>query len=402
MVDPQGASLAFAAGGSTPPPPPPSGSEAAAILLMLIGEDEAAQVLGRLDPAEVEALGGAMYSVADVSELEVNAVLDEFVIRARKRTTLGFGVDRQIKGMMERALGPDRAGTILGRIAPPTKGPSLEALKWMEPRAIAALVEGEHPQLIALVLAHLEPPAAADVLQLLSEDLQPQIIQRVATLGPVTQEALEDIERLPPLALIRGLANADDGNEIGLMGGHGLGAHQMIRLCMVGAALGMADDDMGAEAVGDHLGGNIAGMRAGGVLVAILRADHQRAVIAQRRCHVEQCRGRADQRIHLFRQCALDALCHGLDLIERGTGAVHLPVSGNKRSNIRRHAYPIPFVLRPPVAAPLPSAVSRPIIATETLPEIPGYSFNLSRQQMVQKSGPKVQNDGQFLKICRY
>jgi len=197
MVDPQGASLAFSPANPPAPSTAPTGSAAAAILLMLIGEAEAAEVLGRLDPTEVETLGGAMYGVADVSENEINGVLDEFVLRARERTTLGFGAERQIKGMMERALGPDRAGTILGRIAPQAaKGPSLESLKWMEPRAIAGLVESEHPQLIALVLAHLEPPIAADVLQLLDEEIQPQIIHRIAKLGPVTAEALEDVERL--------------------------------------------------------------------------------------------------------------------------------------------------------------------------------------------------------------
>lgn len=198
MVDPQGAALDFGQGATQPPPMPtgPIGSKAAAILLMLLGEEEAADVLGRLDPAEVEHLGGAMFGVADVSEREVNSVLDEFVCRARERTTIGFAADGHIKGMMERALGPDRAGTILSRITPPTRSPSLEALQWMEPKAVAALVEHEHPQLIALVLAHMEPPAAADVLQLLDEDMQPQIIQRVATLGPVTDEALEDVERL--------------------------------------------------------------------------------------------------------------------------------------------------------------------------------------------------------------
>ena len=191
----------------------PQGSAAAAILLMLLGEEEAADVLGRLDPAEVEHLGGAMFTVADVSEREVNAVLDDFVSRARQRTTIGFAADGHIKGVMERALGPERAGTILSRITPPTRAPSLEALKWMDPKTIAALIEHEHPQLMALVLAHLDPPIAADVLQLLHEELQPQLVHRVATLGPVSAEALEDIERLllRPVAKPQGGASAKRG-----------------------------------------------------------------------------------------------------------------------------------------------------------------------------------------------
>ena len=85
-------------------PVAPSGSQAAAILLMLLGEEEAATVLSRLEPDEVQLLGGAMFGVANISEREIEGVFDVFVDRARVRTTLGFGVERQIKGMMHKAL----------------------------------------------------------------------------------------------------------------------------------------------------------------------------------------------------------------------------------------------------------------------------------------------------------
>ncbi|WP_419827961.1 flagellar motor switch protein FliG [Sphingomonas sp.] len=175
---------------------PPAGSSAAAILLMLLAEDEAAQVLGRLDPDEVQQLGTAMFGVADVSEEEVDNVLDQFVGRARERTTIGFGADGQIRTMMERALGAERAENMLARITPPTRQSALDSLKWMDAKTIAALVETEHPQIAALVLAHLEPGVAADVLQLLEEDVQADVVYRVATLGPVSHEALDDLERL--------------------------------------------------------------------------------------------------------------------------------------------------------------------------------------------------------------
>jgi len=185
----------------------PTGSQAAAILLMLLGEEEAAQLLGRLDPQEVQHLGAAMFGVADVSETQVNGVLDQFVTRAKERTSIGFGADDQIKGMMERALGHERAENMLARITPPTRAASLDSLKWMDPRTIANLIEHENPQIMALVLAHLDAPIAADVLQLLDEDLQPDLIQRVAMLGPVTSEAIEDLEQI----LLRPVAPAKSG-----------------------------------------------------------------------------------------------------------------------------------------------------------------------------------------------
>lgn len=177
-------------------PVAPTGSSAAAILLMLLGEEEAATVLSRLDPDEVQHLGGAMFNVANISENEIDGVFDVFVDRAKARTTLGFGVERQIKGMMHKALGQDKADQVLQRITPVQHTTALENLKWMDARQIANLIEFEHPQIAAIVLAFLDAQRAADVLQLLPDDMQADLVYRVATMGPVTETALEELDEL--------------------------------------------------------------------------------------------------------------------------------------------------------------------------------------------------------------
>ena len=174
----------------------PSGSSAAAILMMLLGEEEAATVLSRLDPDEVQHLGGAMFNVANISENEIDGVFDVFLDRAKARTTLGFGVERQIKGMMHKALGQDKADQVLQRITPVQHTTALENLKWMDGRQIANLIEFEHPQIAAIVLAFLDSQRAADVLQMLPEDVQADLVYRVATMGPVPETALEELDEL--------------------------------------------------------------------------------------------------------------------------------------------------------------------------------------------------------------
>lgn len=173
-----------------------TGSAAAAVLLMLFDEDEAAQILARLEPEEVRELGYAMYDVVDVEVGEVNAALDRFVNKAKGRTTIGYGAAKHIRGAMHKALGPERADNMLARITPPTKSPRLAMLKWMEAKEIAAVIEGEHPQIMAIVLAHLDPTMAASVLQLLPAEKQDEVVYRVATLGPVSSEALDELEKL--------------------------------------------------------------------------------------------------------------------------------------------------------------------------------------------------------------
>ncbi|QUT05825.1 flagellar motor switch protein FliG [Sphingobium phenoxybenzoativorans] len=188
---------------------PLQGSAAAAVLLMLFDEDEAAQILARLEPEEVRQLGYAMYDVADVEVEEVNQALDRFVTKAKRRTTIGYGATQHIRGAMHKALGPERADNMLARITPPTQSTKLEMLKWMEAKEIAALIDCEHPQVMALVLAHLEAPVAADVLQLLPAEHQEEVVYRIATLGPVGSEALDELEVL----LSRGGAVKSQGTQ---------------------------------------------------------------------------------------------------------------------------------------------------------------------------------------------
>lgn len=183
-------------GVDAPEPPAPSGSAAAAILLMTLGDAEAAEILSHLDPSEVQHLGSAMFEVADVSEGQVDDVFDLFLTKARVRTTIGFGAAPRIRNVMEHALGQERAETVLAQITPPTRSRALDALRWMDARTIAAICEAEHPQIAALIMAHLDPPIAADVLQLLPPERQPDLIYRVARLESVTSEAIEELEEI--------------------------------------------------------------------------------------------------------------------------------------------------------------------------------------------------------------
>ena len=118
---------------------------------------------------------------------------------------------------MEKALGPERADNIIARVMPQTRSNALDALKWMDAKTIASLIEHEHPQIAAIVLAHVDATAAADVLQLLAEDLHADLVYRVATLGPVTTEALDELERV----LLRQHTKSAQGSSTSSRGGTG-------------------------------------------------------------------------------------------------------------------------------------------------------------------------------------
>ncbi len=173
-----------------------TGVERAAVLMMLVGEEEAAAILQKLDPDEVRQLGKAMFAVADVSEQEVEDVLDDFVDRARERTAIGFDPKPQITAVMNRALGPAKADSVLAHITPPADACQLELLDWLDAGEIAAMIEKEHPQIAAVLIANLDPAVGGQVLELLPDAAQPEILHRIARLGPVTPDAIETLREL--------------------------------------------------------------------------------------------------------------------------------------------------------------------------------------------------------------
>ncbi len=170
-----------------------TGVERAAVLMMLVGEDEAAAILQKLDPEEVRQLGKAMFAVADVGEDQVGDVLDDFVDRARDRTAIGFDPKPIIENVMTRALGQEKADSVLARITPPEAACQIDLLDWMEAGEIAAMIEKEHPQIAAVVIANLDPAVAGQVLEMLPDAAQPDILHRVARLGPITPEAVDTL-----------------------------------------------------------------------------------------------------------------------------------------------------------------------------------------------------------------
>ena len=173
-----------------------TGVERAAVLMMLVGEEEAASILQKLDPEEVRQLGKAMFAVADVSEAEVADVLDDFVGHARERTAIGFDPRPRIEAVMTRALGQEKADSVLARIVPAEDACQLDLLDWLDAGEIASMIEKEHPQIAAVLIANLDPTIGAQVLELMPDAVQPDILHRLARLGPITPEAVETLKTM--------------------------------------------------------------------------------------------------------------------------------------------------------------------------------------------------------------
>lgn len=173
-----------------------SGSQRAAVLMLLLGEQQASEILRYLNPKEVQVLGGAMVSVAELSQEAVNFVLDDFVAMLKRQTSLGLGTGDYVEKVFKRALGEDKAASVLSRVMPGQGSKGLDILRWMDARSIADMIRNEHPQVTAIILSVLEYDVAADVLNYLPNDVRPEIIQRVASLETVQPSAMEELESI--------------------------------------------------------------------------------------------------------------------------------------------------------------------------------------------------------------
>jgi flagellar motor switch protein FliG len=173
-----------------------NGTQRAAVLVLLLGEQQASDIIRYMNPKEVQALGGAMVALSDLSQEVVNAVLDDFVATLKKQTSLGLGTNEYVEKVLNRALGPDKAASVLSRIMPGQGSKGLEILKWMDARSIAEMIRGEHPQVTAIILSVLDYDVAADVLAFLDPPTRAEIMQRVASLETVQPSAMEELEAI--------------------------------------------------------------------------------------------------------------------------------------------------------------------------------------------------------------
>jgi flagellar motor switch protein FliG len=173
-----------------------SGVEQAAILLLTLGEQDAAQVLKHLGAKDVQRVSAAMTQLAGISREDVSNALGQFAARVEQQTSFGIDSGDYVRKVLTEALGTDKAGSVIDRVLRGRSSRGLEAVKWMEPKAIASMLRHEHPQIVAIVLSYLEPDQAGAVLVAMPEAVRADVIVRVAMLDGVHPSALNELDEV--------------------------------------------------------------------------------------------------------------------------------------------------------------------------------------------------------------
>jgi flagellar motor switch protein FliG len=141
----------------------------------------------------------------------MTSVLDKFIGIVDGKAGVASASQDYVRRVLTQAVGKQKTELLLDRVSTGQTGQGIEALKWMEAKAVAQIISGEHPQIGAIVLAHLEPEQSASILPLLPTEMRTEVLMRIAALNEVPQSALTELDQLvekqanatPPSALRR-------------------------------------------------------------------------------------------------------------------------------------------------------------------------------------------------------
>jgi flagellar motor switch protein FliG len=180
------------------PDGPLNGARKAAILLLLLGDEVASGVYKHLAESEVRLVTQEIAELGSVDPEVAAHVLKEFLKLTLTHEQTAMGGQEHAHKLLVKAFGEDGARALLDEVskAQEENAQTLEALQKTDPQQLTKFLQGEHPQTIALVLVHLNPRTARNVLMMLPEKVRAQAVKRVAQMQQFSPEMVKKISQV--------------------------------------------------------------------------------------------------------------------------------------------------------------------------------------------------------------
>lgn len=173
-----------------------SGTQKAAVVLMNMDQQRAALVMKQFSEVEAEEIAAEIVRLRRVDPALAENAMEEFHELTSKGGRNARGGRDFAAGLLEASFGAERAAGVMSRVASSMAGKAFEFLDTAEPGQIRTLLDGELPQTIALVLAHLRPEHASSVIGALDDSLRTDVAQGIATMGTATPEAVRVVAEI--------------------------------------------------------------------------------------------------------------------------------------------------------------------------------------------------------------
>jgi len=180
---------------ATPTSATPAGLRKAAILMVMLGEDAASEIYRRLLPEEVERVSGEIAGMGNIDADTAVSVLEEFERLVLAGNYMAQGGKIYAQKLLVKAFGEEGAAELLRQVTLTAEmnATQLASLQKADPQQLAKFIEGEHPQTIALILAHLEAKQASSLLMRLPEEQRSEAVKRLAQLRQFSPEVAQRV-----------------------------------------------------------------------------------------------------------------------------------------------------------------------------------------------------------------
>jgi flagellar motor switch protein FliG len=195
--------------------PEMSGVRKAAMLLVQLGPEHSARVMSKMRDTEIEELSAEIVQMGMVDGSESDQVLVEFHQLHAARMHVGQGGFEFARELLLNSVGVERAEDMLHRLTAGMIDLPFSFLQKADPRQLLSFLSDEHPQTIALVLAHLPAPQASAVLSGLAADLQADVAHRIALMESTSPDIIRQVEQM----LERKLSSVLQPSDLSTVGG---------------------------------------------------------------------------------------------------------------------------------------------------------------------------------------
>ena len=163
---------------------------------MVMGEEFTTNVFKHLDEKEVKAIGEEMTRIKNINPKLISSVLNEFIGAINGNNMLGGSGGRFFERTVSKAFTPNKADTLLNKVESGNNAAFFEKLESLSPEMLVNFISSEHPQTIALILSNIDNDLAAKVLKLLPENIQSDVIIRIARLDTVPNDIIVEIQKI--------------------------------------------------------------------------------------------------------------------------------------------------------------------------------------------------------------
>ncbi len=168
--------------------------EKIAILFIQLGEDIATNLFSHMQIDSVTDISKYIATAKNIDKQVANAVLEEMYALLQSNQYIRTGGMEYAKEILYRTFGPEAAQNILEKLSKNMENTqNFGYLSQIKPQQLADFIINEHPQTVALILAHMEPTSAAETLSFFTDELRSEVTIRMANLGEISPSVVKRV-----------------------------------------------------------------------------------------------------------------------------------------------------------------------------------------------------------------